>query len=243
MEKLLESGAPPYDAIIVDEAQDLMSDEYLDCLDLLLVGGLASGRLMLFGDFERQAIFEQASTASLRDRVPDLPPPFHLTVNCRNTPEMEAPLYAWSDLAGGAYTRFRRPQGQQVPPRQFFLDTSAQGAKLGEIFAELRGPNNGYKPEDVVVLSPTREPAAIRDLSTEDPWSRSLSPRRQARRIWHTTIQGFKGLESPVVILVGIQDITSDAGKALLYVGMTRATERLFIVASPDVRDEILRKR
>ncbi len=242
LDQLLESGIPLYDAVIIDEAQDLLTDEFLDCLDLMLKGGLAAGRLMLFGDYERQAIYGQSMGTPLRSRVPDLPPPFHLTVNCRNTPEMEAPLYAWSDLASGAYTDFRRPQGQQEPPRQFFVEPAIQGLKLGEIFNELRKSKNDFKPEDVVILSTVRNPKAISDLPLDDPWHRYLSPRRQSRKIWHTTIQGFKGLESPVVILVEIEDITSDAGKALLYVGMTRATERLFIVASPRIKEEILRK-
>ncbi len=242
LENLLESNGQLYDSVVIDEAQDLLTEEYLDCLDLMLVGGLASGRFMFFGDYERQAIYVRSMSTSLRVRVPDLPPPFHLTVNCRNTPEMEAPIYNWSELANGAYTDFRRPQGQLEPPRQFFVESDAQGSKLAEIFNELRTPRFDYKPEDVVILSPILDPIAIRDLSSKDVWHHLLSTRRQARKIWHTTIQSFKGLESPVVILVGIEDVTSDSGKSLLYIGMTRATERLFIIASLQLRELVLRK-
>jgi hypothetical protein len=43
--------------LVIDEAQDLLEDEYLDVLDLLVKGGLAGGRWAFFGDFERQAIY------------------------------------------------------------------------------------------------------------------------------------------------------------------------------------------
>jgi len=242
LDQLLESGLSEFDTIIIDEAQDLLTDEYLDCLDLMLKGGLAAGKLMLFGDYQRQTIYGRPMGTSLRSRVPDMPPPFHLTVNCRNTPELEAPRCSWSDLANGAYTYFRRPQGQQEPPRQFFVEPKNQGSKLAEIFRELRSLKNNYKPEDVVILSPVRNPLAINDLPVGDPWLKNLSPRRQPGKSWYTTIHGFKGLESPVVILIEIEDIISEAGKSLLYIGMTRATERLFILASPQAKEEIVRR-
>ena len=161
LDQLLESGLPRYDTVIIDEAQDLLTDEYLDCLDLMLKGGLASGRLMLFGDYQRQTIYGRPEAVSLRSRVPNLPEPFHLKVNCRNTPEMEAPLYGWTNLATDAYTSFRRPQGQHEPPQQFFVEPALQGQKLKEIFNELRKPKNNFKPEDVAISSAVSNPKPL----------------------------------------------------------------------------------
>src|SRR5262249_53967516 len=39
-----------FDELVVDEAQDVLRDDYLDFLDLSLKGGLTSGRWRLFGD-------------------------------------------------------------------------------------------------------------------------------------------------------------------------------------------------
>ena len=38
-----------YDKIIIDEAQDLVTNEYLDVLDYSLLGGLARGHWLMFG--------------------------------------------------------------------------------------------------------------------------------------------------------------------------------------------------
>lgn len=45
------------------------------------------------------------------------------------------------------------------------------------------------------------------------------------------TIQRFKGLESPVVILWGLDTIDLARSEELLYVGMSRAKSMLFLVA------------
>ncbi|MBK6973908.1 MAG: DEAD/DEAH box helicase family protein [Sterolibacteriaceae bacterium] len=65
-EKLLQDDRtyPHFDVLIVDEAQDLMRDEYLDVLDLVLKDGLAGGQWALFWDFERQAIYSPEDIAA-----------------------------------------------------------------------------------------------------------------------------------------------------------------------------------
>ncbi len=76
------------DFLIVDEIQDLARQPFLDVLDLLMNDGLQGGRLLLFGDFERQAIYETGDgRALLRERIPGLVI-FALTVNCRNLPRI-----------------------------------------------------------------------------------------------------------------------------------------------------------
>ena len=45
--------------LIVGEIQDLARQPCLDVLDLLVTGGFHSGRILLFGDFERQAIYDR----------------------------------------------------------------------------------------------------------------------------------------------------------------------------------------
>jgi superfamily I DNA/RNA helicase len=46
------------------------------------------------------------------------------------------------------------------------------------------------------------------------------------------TIHSFKGLEAPAVILTDIDDGTVPGFEALLYVGMTRATDRLTMITA-----------
>ncbi|WP_205960680.1 ATP-binding domain-containing protein [Ramlibacter rhizophilus] len=46
------------------------------------------------------------------------------------------------------------------------------------------------------------------------------------------TVQRFKGLESPVVILWGIDGVAAQGRQELLYVGMSRAKSILLVVGS-----------
>ena len=50
-------NAKKFDVLIVDEAQDILRAEYLDVMSELLVGGLAGGKWLIFGDFKNQAIY------------------------------------------------------------------------------------------------------------------------------------------------------------------------------------------
>jgi hypothetical protein len=55
------------DFLVLDEAQDLVAEPYLEVFDWLLKGGLAGGRWLAFGDFERQAIYQSDSKAEQTD--------------------------------------------------------------------------------------------------------------------------------------------------------------------------------
>ena len=59
LEALLDRGVVgSHEFLIVDEVQDIARESIRDDLDLLVDGGLKFGHLLLFGDFERQAISE-----------------------------------------------------------------------------------------------------------------------------------------------------------------------------------------
>ncbi|HLC16185.1 MAG TPA: NERD domain-containing protein, partial [Thermodesulfovibrionia bacterium] len=87
---LMEGGLNCFDEIIVDEAQDILRNEYLDFLDLSLEGGLASGQWRFFGDFEKQVIFGAANIpldVFIKNRSGSASI-YTLRMNCRNTPRI-----------------------------------------------------------------------------------------------------------------------------------------------------------
>jgi superfamily I DNA and RNA helicase len=47
------------------------------------------------------------------------------------------------------------------------------------------------------------------------------------------TVQRFKGLEAPIVILWGLDAINLTRSQELLYVGMSRAKSLLVVVGTP----------
>lgn len=90
-----EGVVEPFDMLIVDEGQDLLTPEQLDVLNALIVGGLAGGRWAFFCDFHRQAIYHDTpggasadAAEELRARLTERAPhyaSFELRINCRNT--------------------------------------------------------------------------------------------------------------------------------------------------------------
>ena len=55
------------------------------------------------------------------------------------------------------------------------------------------------------------------------------------------TIQRFKGLESPVVIIWGLDTLDLSKHQGLLYVGMSRGKSLLVLVAQPETCAKILK--
>jgi len=238
LERLLEQDQE-LDFLVIDEFQDLAREDYLDVLELLVKGGLRHGRLLLFGDFERQAIFETGDgRQALRARVPGLAMN-SLTVNCRNRPRIGTVVKTLSRMVPG-YRRFRRQDDGIDPSFLTYQRGSDQSSLLAQAVRDLK--SNGYRLEEIIVLSP-RKSGATAELTT-DTWLRQIltpedgySPRKG--RLRFTTIHAYKGLEAPAVILTDLDDEPSPSFDSLLYIGLTRATDRLVVI----VDNQTLRAR
>ena len=77
-----------FDRLVIDEAQDLIKDSYLEVMEKILFQGLSRGNWMMFGDFSMQSIYASGMTEMdylgvLQDRA--FFTLFRLTRNCRNT--------------------------------------------------------------------------------------------------------------------------------------------------------------
>lgn len=228
MEALLEGDdALVGDFLIVDEVQDVATEPYLDVLDLMVAGGLKEGRLLFFGDFERQSVFENESGRDrLRTRVPHLSS-YKLQQNCRNLPRIGYQVNLLSHLQPG-YHHFRRLDDGVDPVLRHYQ----QGQDLSALLvAAIRGlKDEGYELNEIVVLSPLRDRSTA--ATTGDPWLRQILkpadglPSRPGQ-VQHATIHAFKGLEAPAVVVTDLdQTAASDNFDALLYVALTRATDR-----------------
>ena len=64
--RLLSKGnEEAFDRIVIDEAQDLLTDQYLRVFDTLLKKGLGRGKWVMLGDLAHQAIYTNASSAEM----------------------------------------------------------------------------------------------------------------------------------------------------------------------------------
>ena len=92
----------------------------------------------------------------------------------------------------------------------------------------------GYKPEEILILIPTKNKAnKLFDQFDDFLKSNSIVKKVINNKIIITTYHSSKGLESKVCILVNVDQIDKNKilNKKLLYVGITRASERLYIHA------------
>lgn len=235
IEALLEVDEDPAgDFLVIDEIQDIARTPFLDVLDLLVKGGLTDGRVLLFGDFERQAIFDASDGRELlRNRVANLAT-HRLTVNCRNLPRIGYLVNAFSKLQPG-YRRFRRQDDGSDPTFVRYTVGEDQSPKLVQAIRALRA--EGFNLNEIAVLSPLRSGSTAQ--TTTDPWLRQVlrpatgdTPRPGC--VQHCTIHAFKGLEASAVIMTDLDHHIVPNFESLLYVGMTRATDRLVAVIEAD---------
>ena len=243
IEAILEKeGSEAFDTIIVDEAQDILSTSYLDFLDLSLKGGLLSGSWIVFGDFENQIIYERAEVIRkhLLGRLGHIPR-YSLRINCRNTPRIAELVHLLGGLSPH-YTRIRRPDNQLEPKILVYDSENEQSSTLSNLLKQLTFDEK-YSFAEIVILSACAETESVSN-GLPDYWQSKLSSFRQdtsLNKLHYGTIHSFKGMESPVVILTDIDNVSSNASQSLFYVGTTRALDKLIVLVSKKVSTEINR--
>ncbi len=239
-ERLLNRDDPAlFDTLVIDEAQDILRDPYLDFLDLVCEGGLASGSWTMFADFERQALFEAADVSLDRFLASRANAPvFGLRINCRNTPR----IARWVSMLAAldpAYTRIRRPDTGPPPRTRYYRDDRDQLDILAKLLGALY--EDGFEGRDIVVLSFKREGAAAK--VTVAPWRDRIRPFEVVPRgnyVRYATVQAFKGMEAPVIVLTDVDQLQGQRARSIFYTATTRPTERLYVLAEDVLADEML---
>lgn len=213
-----------YDAIIVDETQDLMAPAQLDVLEALLKGGLQSGHWRFFTD-PFQNLFGRHTPQGLKTIEDTKPARYRLSVNCRNT----TPIAVATGLLCGQKTELAPASGPAVEWLWFDEVAAQTKAVVAQIALWL---SQGIPPHEICVLSPRRrENSCLRNVTHCGAFplldKAQMSP--QERHIQFATIQSFKGLEAKVVILCDLSDLTNEQTQSAVYVGTTRAQTLLAV--------------
>lgn len=230
LDVLLDGQGSYFDVLIVDEAQDLLSrPAYLDVLDASLIGGLAGGRWLMFGDFERQMLYGEGEDGRphLRQRCPHFAHPT-LGHNCRNTPQIGVAASRLAGLADSAYKGFRRRDDGIRPEFRAYESDEEQEELLAQAVDALKAEH--YSNDEIVVLSPYGATSTAARLA-EQGWLKLDRFGTRAGKIGYTTIHSFKGLDSAAVIVTDISEVSTAAAESMFYVGLSRASDRLFVLA------------
>jgi hypothetical protein len=233
---------PRFDVVVLDEAQDLIVAQYLDVLEMLLEGGLAGGRWVFFGDFERQAIYAEGLArgsedllGQLRNRAPHQTA-FPLRTNCRNAENIAIAVELACRMEP-CYGKILSTEAGSELVVQFYKDSDKQRKKLDRAINDAR---HRFSSSQIAILSMKEDRASCASkLSQLDPDAR-LHPLRsrsqQVGSIPYTTIHAYKGLEAPAVILTDIDEFGGERMESLLYIGMSRARQHLCILMHESCR-------
>lgn len=237
-ELALEEIRAPFDVLVVDEAQDLSDTHSLDVLNLAVDGGLERGRWAFFGDFTSQSLYGKAEdpVAALQERAAHFVRA-RLTLNCRNTRRIAEEITL---LSGFDRPPFRLGAELGLPvEHRYWAKGQNVAESLDAIVQRLRSEK--MRVEDMIVLSPKRREASslgrvtrIANLPIVDV-SRTPDYRHE-HAVKFSTVHSFKGLESPVVILVDLDNLSSNEAQSLLYVGMSRARSLLILLIKDSER-------
>ena len=220
-------GFLKFDYLIIDEAQDLISEEYLMVFDHVLKGGLIGGRWSFFGDFENQNIYGEKNNLVLLE-----PYPFSrykpLDVNCRNTIEI---MNKNSVLTSVKYKNCLNINAAE----KVFIRFPIHSKQIRVLSHEMNKLiEEGASLSQISILCPSnseveriKSSSLMKDLTDRD-------------KINLTTIQSFKGLENDFVFLIGFSELTSDYSQQLLYIGISRACYKLFLIFDKSIEQEYI---
>ena len=212
-----------YDAIIADEGQDFLP-EWWQVLQFTLRDPDTSDLFVFFD--ESQDIYRR------KHKIPDLGDVYPLTRNLRNTKQIHE--YAFRFYRGKGEPVALGPEGRV--PEVLLYDTPEECVNQVRQLLHRLVVKERIKPSDVTVLSPRSESSSVLwkarrfgnvELTNGEPTESHHVPFR--------TFQRFKGLESPVVILAEIEKEGWPHPETILYVGGTRATQYLAVVAGKSV--------
>ena len=189
-------NAPIFDKLIIDEFQDVCTEAYLAVFNKLLKKGLCDGNFTFYGDFTHQAIFNKTSDLSLLDSY-SIYSKKKLSINCRNSMNVGNELV---NISGFEDTKYKlQIPGEKV---EFYTwkTSSEQTSKFDSIVRTLIDAK--INPRDITVLAPINRNNTI--LHNEN-YSKSIidyQVKNTKNKITFSTIQGFKGLENKVIILI-----------------------------------------
>jgi hypothetical protein len=230
---VMDNDAISWDILIVDEGQDFISEPVLDFFDLCLVGGLESGNWRWFMDDNNQAaVFGRNEPASI-ERLESFGVSHMLTINCRNTVQIQEETQMLSTPRARAIARV-----EGLPVRYVWFGSNQISALMRQID---RINKEGVSKSDVVILSARSISESAAAKITSDnvlPFEQiSLTNNKNINHIPYTTISTFKGLEADIVILTDIEKLDGDWWRAVLYVGMTRTRVELVVLLPEKLRN------
>lgn len=207
-----------YDAVIIDEAQDFAENWWPAVLGALRDED--QGGVFVYSD-ENQRIFGRFG------RPPLSLVPLVLDHNLRNTREIHA---SFDPLAPSRM----EPRGGHGPSVQFMPTPTQDPVEVADAVVDIL-IDEGWEPGSIALITtghrhPEQE-ARTSLHGQEGYWERFWA----GDEVFYGHVLGCKGLERKAVVLCVNEREVKDRARERIYVGMSRATDRLIVVADPEI--------
>lgn len=215
----LYGAVPPYEALVVDEAQDF-SPSWWDALEYLWDAEAAAWAFLDKAQSLRREPIDPPIKGAFR---------FALDINCRNTRRIVVCANAATQIATVPFET--APLGR--PPK--IITPNDPAAMTGLIQQEVRSLLDQHRlaPRQLAIIGPTgkaRGPLASVTNVDGVPLVEDARSWREGGGILVTTARSFKGLEADVVILADFSGLGGLFTVCDLYVALTRPRSHLIIV-------------
>ena len=222
-----------FDALIVDEGQDLLDLATLGRFDGVIAGGLAQGRWCFFHDINNQTgFFGPPDPGALAMLESGSPTRVRLKTNCRNTRQILEQVQVSLGADMGV-----RGTGDGPKVRRFRAKSRQEAAETLQREIERLVDHGGLRPDDISILSPRSFddsatallPAVLlSSVKVLDEYSmRSFPP----QGISFAEIRHFKGLENEAVVVVDLPNSSGNQGtRAEAYVALSRPRALLSLI-------------
>ncbi|MCZ7558537.1 MAG: NERD domain-containing protein [Bacteroidia bacterium] len=227
-----------FDMMIVDEAQDFLSDYGISVLDAVVAGGLESGSWRMFLDPNNQSGLHEAPEPDVLRMLQKLAFQYNLKRNCRNTEQ----IVLETQLLTGADIGIAVIEGSGPPIEINDVNDREDAATALDRRIE-SWLDDGVHPGHITILSPNAFtdssacllPARFRSkILTVDA---DIACRWPSVSMTFSTILDFKGLENRCIAIIDLDpSAITGIDIAQLYVAMTRAHAGLWLSVPKDKR-------
>ncbi|MDB4284470.1 NERD domain-containing protein [Akkermansiaceae bacterium] len=219
IDNFANSNLSPFDAVIIDEGQDF-SDQWLESLEIV-VRDTRNGVFYVFYDDNQNVV---GSGSNFLESLPVST--YRLTRNFRNT---QAIFREADDYYRGIKIRAIGPEGLPVVHHKPQKNKTSKTAVVERIGTLIK--NEQVNPHDIAVLLPDgahlNQWMQSKGEQKLGPYAYSSADKTRGGFIRVDTVRRFKGLESPVVLLVsGADEYQSNE---VSYTSLTRAQALLEI--------------
>ncbi|KAB2310668.1 DUF2075 domain-containing protein [Betaproteobacteria bacterium SCN2] len=218
VEAALQEEPEVADVLVIDEAQDILTAQNLDAVDLLLGDGLRKGRWHLFLDPMQNIYGKEAEETEARLHEAGFAE-YDLYDNCRNTRQVALQTSIISGIDMAIEGALEGPECECV----YYRD---RDDFLEKLVAEVRNlVKADVQPRDIVILSTRRlENSLLAGVeSVAGLPIRNMAEDPAAHGLHFSTMHAFKGLERNVVLAIDLDHIGDELSSMLHYAGLSRA--------------------